>query len=166
MGANYISKQKCRYIFTFVDVFSDFSYVCFGSEKSEAMKCFKTFKMDMEAITGKRIKTLRTDGGGEFTIKQFEIYIKSTGIIHQITIPYIHYQNGKVERMNRVLEDKARCVLLASGLPTEYWQYAAQLVNYLRNRSPTMKWMNSSITPYEVIYGKKPYISMVHVFGL
>ena len=49
------------------------------------------------------IKTLRLDGGGEYTSKSFESFLCSNGINHQISCPYTPQQNGLVERKHRHL---------------------------------------------------------------
>jgi hypothetical protein len=34
------------------------------------------------------IKLLRTDGGGEYTSHEFEIFCKDEGIVHEVMAPY------------------------------------------------------------------------------
>jgi len=54
--------------------------VYFLQEKSEAFGVFKTFKAHVENETGKAIKTLRTDRGGEYCSKVFKDFCESNGI--------------------------------------------------------------------------------------
>ena len=62
---------------------------------------------EFEAITtnecGQQIGTLRMDNGGEYLSKEFNAYLTSKGIKHQLTIAYTPEQNGVAERMNRTL---------------------------------------------------------------
>ena len=51
----------------------------------------------MELQIVKKVKSVRTDYGHEF-LGDFDAYLKGNGIIHQITVPYCHQQNGLVER--------------------------------------------------------------------
>ena len=51
----------------------------------------------------KKIKTLHSDNGGEYTSKEFEDYLKRYGIRHEHTVPKTPEQNGVAERMNRML---------------------------------------------------------------
>ena len=63
-----------------------------------------------ENESGKKIKTLRTDNGGEFITKEFEAFLSKHGIRHQNTVPYTPQQNGLAERKNRTLVKMARCM--------------------------------------------------------
>ena len=100
------------------------------------------------------MKVLRTDNGGEFTSDEFENYLKKEGIVHQPTIPKCPEQNGVAERFNRTLVEMVRSMLADSKLPKSF---------YLRNRSPTKPVEGK--TPYEAIYGEKPKVGHLKVFG-
>ena len=66
-----------------------------------------------------KVKFIRTDNGTEFS--GLEKFCRKNGAVHQKTAPYAHQQNGKIERLNRTLQEKARAMLTASSLPPEYW---------------------------------------------
>ncbi|KAE8892459.1 hypothetical protein PF005_g19859 [Phytophthora fragariae] len=59
------------------------------------------FKADMENATGRKIKRIRSDNGGEYTGRLFKEYLSKQGIRHEKTVPYTPQQNGLAERMNR-----------------------------------------------------------------
>jgi len=40
----------------------------------------------IEKATGKSVKTLRTDNGGEYIVKDFKQYLKVNELRHQLTI--------------------------------------------------------------------------------
>ena len=77
---------------------------------------FKYFNSLVENQTKKIIKVLRTDNGGEFCGNEFEELCKKCGIARQKITPYTPQQNGVVERMNRMLMEKSRCMLSGVGL--------------------------------------------------
>ncbi|KAL4580653.1 hypothetical protein LXL04_016853 [Taraxacum kok-saghyz] len=58
----------------------------------------------------KKIKVLRTDNGGEYTSDPFNEVCKKEGIVRHLTVPRSPQQNGVVERLNRTLLEKVRCV--------------------------------------------------------
>ena len=60
---------------------------------------FKQFQALSERRTGKKLKCIRTDNGGEY-IGPFDNYYKSQGIRHQKTPPKTPQLNGLTERMN------------------------------------------------------------------
>ena len=58
--------------------------------RSEAQKVFdrfKKWKALVENGSDKKLKVLRTDGGGEYTSTEFEEFLKSAGIRHEQTVP-------------------------------------------------------------------------------
>ncbi|KAK2404089.1 hypothetical protein QL285_053465 [Trifolium repens] len=77
-----------KYFMTFVDEFSRMTWLYHIKVKSEAFNVFKRFKALVDKQSGKPIKVLRTDGGGEYTSTEFENYCKEQGIIHEVTAPY------------------------------------------------------------------------------
>ena len=70
----------------------------------------------MENKLGKNIKVLRIDNGGEFCEEEFKQFYKECGIARKRKTPYTPQQNGVVERMNRLLMEKARNMLSGAGL--------------------------------------------------
>ena len=75
----------------------------------------------MEKSSGRKLKTLRSDNGGEYTSNKFEAYLKSEGICHECTIPKTPEQNGVAERLNRTLVESSRSMLLDAKLPQKFW---------------------------------------------
>lgn len=61
-------------------------------------------------------KTLRTNNGLEFCSAEFDNFCNQKGIVKHKTVKYTPQQNGVVERMNRTLMNKVRCMLISSGL--------------------------------------------------
>ena len=74
------------------------TWVCLLNRKSEAFGCFRTFKELVENETGSRIKCLRSDNGGEFTLDEFNKYCEEHGIKRQFSVVRTPQQNGVVER--------------------------------------------------------------------
>nr|GEY67742.1 ribonuclease H-like domain, reverse transcriptase, RNA-dependent DNA polymerase [Tanacetum cinerariifolium] len=91
-----------KYMFLLVDDCTRYMWVYFLKSKDEAFKTFKEFKLKVENEVGKKLKSFKTDRGGEFTSREFTRYCKENGILRQLTSPYSPQQNGIVERRNRV----------------------------------------------------------------
>ena len=89
----------------------------------------------MTKESSESIMKLRTDIRGEYMSKDFQAYLTSKGIEHQLTIPHSPQQNGVAERLNRTLMESARAML------------------------------SEQLTPFEKWYGHKPNISHLRVFG-
>ena len=72
---------------------------------------FNEFKALIENLSDKRIKTLRSDNGGEYTSKEFEAFCKDAGIKRELTTPYNPQQNGVVERKNRTIMESVKTMI-------------------------------------------------------
>lgn len=88
--------------------------------KSEVFTLFKNFKTRVELETGHKIKTLRTDNGGEYTSNEFTQFLNQQGIAHQLTAPYTPQQKGVSERKNRTVMDMSRCLLYQKRMPQKF----------------------------------------------
>ena len=73
--------------------------------------------MEVERQLGRNVKVLRTDRGGEYNSKEFELYCQEHGIKRYVTMPYTPQQNGVAERKNITLMNVVRCMLSHSVLP-------------------------------------------------
>ena len=71
--------------------------------------------------------------------------------------------NARVERMNRSLKDRSRCMLLDGGCRPEMWGHAIDTAAYLHNRTTSKR--NPHTTPYERMWNKKPDVGHLRVFG-
>ena len=72
-------------------------------QKSDALEAFKRFQVAAELESSLKIKTLRTDHGGEFNSKALFDFCLQSGIKRQLLAPYSPQQNGVVERRNRII---------------------------------------------------------------
>ena len=68
------------YFLTFIDDFSRKTWIYFLRHKSETFSKFKDFKAFTEKQSGKSIKMLRLDGGGEYDSHEFTDLCKKHGI--------------------------------------------------------------------------------------
>ncbi|KAK2404675.1 putative mitochondrial protein [Trifolium repens] len=152
-----------KYFLTFVDEFSRMTWLYHIKVKSEAFDVFKKFKALVEKQSGKSIKVLRTDGGGEYTSTEFENYCKEKGIIHEVTAPYTPQHNGLAERRNRSILNMARSMVKQKQLPKRFWGEAVSTAVYILNRSPTKRLVDK--VPEEVWSKVKPSVSHLKVFG-
>nr|GFC51594.1 retrovirus-related Pol polyprotein from transposon TNT 1-94 [Tanacetum cinerariifolium] len=72
-------------------------------------------------------------------------------------------QNRVVERRNRTLVEAARTMLIFSRALLFLWAEVIATACFTQNRSIIHRRFNK--TPYELINGRKPDISFLHVFG-
>ncbi|CAA7014800.1 unnamed protein product [Microthlaspi erraticum] len=153
-----------RYYVLFLDDYTHMCWVYFLKQKSETFLKFKKFKAMVEKQSGCVIKTLRSDGGGEFTSHEFNRFCEEEGINRQVTLPYSPQQNGAAERKNRSLVEMARSMIVEQDLPLKLWAEAVYTSTYLQNRLPT-KAIEDDVTPMEKWCGHKPNVSHLRLFG-
>lgn len=79
------SIRGMKYLITFIDDFSRFLWVGFMKEKSEALTKFKDFKLEAEKLTGKSVRVLRSDNGGEYLSQEFTKFMNECKIRRQLT---------------------------------------------------------------------------------
>ena len=153
-----------RYFVTFIDDKYHFCKVFLLRNKSEVAAKFSDFVAFAETQTGNRVKSLRSDNGGEYTSGNMAKFCSAHGIVQTFTPPYTPQLNGVAERMNRTLVECARCMIKHAGLPKMYWGEAVTTATFLRNRCPTRA-VSHDKSPHEVWTGKKPLLANLKVFG-
>jgi transposase InsO family protein len=151
-----------RYMATFLDDYTGLSVVELLQSKGEVKDAVRRVIPFLENQVGLKVKTVRTDNGKEYVNTTLQQFFQSKGVQHQTTVAYTPQQNGKAERINRTLLDKARSMLASSGLPDNLWGEAIQAANYVRNRSPVK---GKPLTPWELFFKRKPDISNLRVWG-
>jgi len=155
-GGNY-------YALVIVDDYSIFTWTLFLNNKRNVFHALKKLAKLIQNKKNLNIASIRSDHGGEFENKDFELFCDENGIEHNFYTPRTPQQNGVVERKNRSLEEMARTLLNDTNLPK---YFSAEFVNttcYIMNRAlirPILK-----KTPYELYKGRKPNIYHLHVFG-
>ena len=82
----------------FIDIFTRMAWVFFLKEKSEAFNKFKDFKILVENEIEEKIKCLRSDNGGEFTFREFDLFCETHGIKRQFSTSRTPHKNGIAER--------------------------------------------------------------------
>ncbi|CAO2199473.1 unnamed protein product [Urochloa humidicola] len=152
-----------RYFLLLVDDCSRFMWLQLLSNKSDAADAIKAFKTRAEAESGKRLRVLRTDRGGEFTAEEFAEYCAEEGVRRHLTAPYTPQQNGVVERRNQTIVGMARSMMKAKKMPVAFWGEAVTTAVFILNRSPTKALKGK--TPYEAWHGRKPNVSYLRTFG-
>ena len=153
-----------RYFVTFIDEYSHYCVVYLLQNKSEVSTKFAQFVALAETQTGKRVRVLRSDNGGEYTSGILTKFCSDRGIVQKFTPPYTPQLNGVAERMNRALVKSARCMMEHAAMTKSYWGEAVMTANFLRIRCPTRS-TDHGKTPYQVWTGKKPLFANLKVFG-
>ncbi|XP_020704869.2 uncharacterized protein LOC110115833 [Dendrobium catenatum] len=152
-----------NYYVVFVDDFTRFSWVYPMFTKNETINKLQILINLIQTQFNSKIKNLRSDGGGEYTSREFTKLLNHHGIHHQLTCPYTPEQNGIAERKHRHLIETTRTLLHASNLSLKFWLEALLTANYLINRLPS-KTLNFD-NPYNLLHGHQPSYNHLKTFG-
>lgn len=160
------SFNKSTLCLKFVDEHSGYVWV-FPIVKKDADTVLGAFRqVDSEAETqfGKRIKSFHSDNGTEYTNAKFQTYLRDRGIVFSPSSPDRHEQNGIAERINRTGSDAVRAMLFGANLPPIYWAEAYCLWGNVNNVTGH-SFLPPHLTPYEILYGRKPNVAHFRKFG-
>ena len=82
------SLSGCLYYVLFIDDYSRKSWIYFLKAKSETFDMFKEFKTLIENQTGRHIRILRSDNGGEHESNELDDFCREVGFKKELTVPY------------------------------------------------------------------------------
>ena len=101
--------------------------------------------------------------GGEYKSQEFDEFLKSKGIKILQSVPHQPEQNGRAERFNHTIMNKAQALCFTACLPQSWWEFSILHAVYLYNRTPVqqLKWK----TPYKLLTGELPSLDHLRVFG-
>lgn len=150
-----------KYILTFLDDYTHFTMVYLMETKNEVKTYFKQYVEQVSAKFNCKISRIRCDNGKEYENKEVSDYCKEKGIKVEVTIPYTPEENGKAERLNRTIIEKARTLISEANFEKVMWGESVLTAVYLINRLPTV----DNKIPAELWYGHKPNYEKLKVFG-
>ena len=71
-----MSMIQSKYELTFIDEFSRYCWVYFLKHKSKVFDLFKVFRALVENQSGRKLKILRNENGGEYVNSEFIVIVK------------------------------------------------------------------------------------------
>ena len=131
--------------------------------KSGAFDEYKYYEAWLKVQFGKDIKHFQTDRGGEYMGNELTHHLRERGTTRQLTVHDSPPSNGIAERCNGILAEHVRAMLIDSGLPKFLWLEAMKFAMWIRNRTTTRALKGQ--TPFGALYGVKPNISGIHLWG-
>lgn len=141
---------------------SGYTLLAFATGKADIPTVVQEQLQEVERQTGRLVKIIRSDRGGEYVNYTLKDWLLATGIRHEMTLPYVPEQKGAGESTWRGLFERARALLFESALPAQYWPFAVGYANECRNALLTR---GHSVTPLEQFTGRQPDLSVFKPFG-
>lgn len=138
-----------KYFVTFTCAKTDYTEVAAIKHKSDCkMELINYVKRCMTQF-GRFPKVIRSDRGGEYTDEDVQSYLRSNGIVSQLTVARCPQQNGISERKNRTLLEAIRTMLFTRNLPKHLWGEALHHANNTFNNIPRE---SNSKSPKEIFF--------------
>ena len=151
------SLQGSKYLIVFVDTYSRYTWCKPLKSKSETSKALREFIQNVGCP-----REILSDWGTEFFGNFSQVCLDN--YIRQVrSAPFSPFSNGIVERKNREIKGMIRSMLLESGGHASWWARAAIYATHIHNRLYSTYTPNA--TPYELMWGSKPDLSHLRVFG-
>ncbi|CAI7765596.1 unnamed protein product [Closterium sp. NIES-53] len=153
------------YSMTMVDDYTRLTWSFPLAKKSDAASVIIEEWLPMvERQSGKRVKAILSDRGGEFLGVEFRSWLKRHGIKQNLTTAYTPQSNGVAERANRTIIEGRRTILVDSGLPLRFLPLAIRHATVIKNRVLTHVGGQHWVT-MEKWSGKKPLVDILCVLG-
>jgi hypothetical protein len=104
---------------------------------------------------------MQTDWGGEY--QKLNSLFSQVGIIHHVSCPHAHQQNGVIEHKHRHIVEVGLSLLAHASMPLKFWDEAFMADTFLINRLPSKVIDNKM--PFERLLQKKPDYLSLRTFG-
>ncbi|MCO5601781.1 hypothetical protein L7F22_055906 [Adiantum nelumboides] len=104
-----------------VDDFNQLMWIFPLHQKVEALASFIAWMILTKKQSGKEVKTVRTDKGGEFTSGEMGHFCRDRGIQREFANTGTPFKNGVVERKYRTIVEMARTMLAHKDLRLTLW---------------------------------------------
>ena len=157
------SYHKYKYAIVFLDDYSSKAWTTNLRTKDAALPATKKFIAMVENQYKTNIIEWMSDAGGEYKSKAFLELLKDKGIRISQSIPYVHQQNGRAERLIRTLTEKAETLRFQACLPQSWWEFAFDYATHIYNQTPMcrLEWC----TPQEWLSKVWPSVDHLRVLG-
>ncbi|HEV7735797.1 MAG TPA: reverse transcriptase domain-containing protein, partial [Chlamydiales bacterium] len=153
-----------KYFVSYTDDHTRWTTVYLLRQKSEVFATFKAYHKWVNTHLKVPILRLHSDRGGEYTSAAFQDYLHEQGIEMELTVHDTPEHNGVAERLNGVLLEKVRTMLIAAQLPVFLWAEALTHAVYLKNRTSTR--ILEGKTPFELVMEEPPNLSDLPEWGM
>jgi transposase InsO family protein len=133
------SYHRFKYMITFLDDYTSHGWIKFLRWKSDTIKATCTFIAMANNRFKSTIKQWMSDAGGEYKSAEFLDLLGERGIEILQSVPHTPQQNGRAERFNRTLMEKAEAMRDAACLPDSWWEFSLEHAVHVYNHTPMQR---------------------------
>lgn len=157
------SLQGKHYYVSFIDNAKRWAYLNFLHTKDETFRSYCKYEAWAKSKHNVTIKALHSDNSGEYTGKEFVLYLKTNGTCQKLTVHNTPQHNSAAKHYNHTVIKKVCAMLHSSGLPKALWAEAVCHAVWVLNRTSTKAL--DGMTPLEASTGKKPDLRGLRKWG-
>jgi histone deacetylase 1/2 len=110
------------------------------------------FQTHVERLLNHKIIHVQSDWGGEY--QNLNTFFQKLGIVHRVSCPHTHQQNGNAERKYRHIIETGLTLLAHAFVSFRFWTDAFATACILINRLPTRVIIMQN--PLECLLREKP----------
>jgi hypothetical protein len=158
-----VSLLSSKYYLIILDDFTHYLWTFPLKLKSDTFTTLSNFFAYVSTQFGRIVKAIQCDNGREFDNSSTRIFLLSNDTQLRMSCPYTSPQNGKAERIIRLVNNVIRSLLIHASLPGRYWTEGLHTATYLLNRLPTMA--IQAACPHLALFGSAPSYEHLHIFG-
>jgi hypothetical protein len=151
------------YVLVIVDDYSRYSWVFFLERKDEVFEHFQSLALRLNNVHPNCLKVIRSDNGTEFRNASFDQFCLEYVVDRQFSTPRVPQQNRVIERKSCTLVEMVRMMLDEHRTPRRFWVNTISTACHISNRIFLRSILH--LTPFELCFGRKPYISHLRPFG-
>jgi histone deacetylase 1/2 len=159
-GHTQTSVSGHNYYVSFIDAYSRFTWLYLINRKYDVFDVFLQFQAHVGRLLKK--KSLVFNLIGMVSIRT-SIFFQKLGILHCVSCPHTHQQNGVAECKHRHIVETGLTLLAHASVPFCYWSDAFTTACFLINRLPTR--LLHMKTPFELLLYETPDYTFLKVFG-
>jgi hypothetical protein len=111
-----------KFYVSFVEDYNKFTWISLIKFKFEVIQKFYEFQSLIEGIFNRKILVVQSDWGGEY--EKLNSFFTKIGIVHQVSCPHTHQQNGSTERKHRYIVEVGLSLLADASMPLKFWNEA------------------------------------------
>jgi histone deacetylase 1/2 len=116
-GPTPTSVGRYTYYVSFIDDYSRYTWIYLLRRKSDVFHVFHDFQKIVERQFDKKILCMQIDWGWIWEVK---FVFNQIGIMHHVSCPHAHQQNGSAERKHRYIVEVGLALLATTSMPLKF----------------------------------------------
>jgi hypothetical protein len=158
-----VSVSGSKYYLVIIDDFTHYLCTFPLKLKSDTFTTLSHFFAYVSTQFNRTVKAIQFDNEREFDNSSTRIFLLSNDTQLWVLCPYTSPQNGKAQRIIRLVNNVIRTLLIQSSLFGRYWEERLHTATYMLNHLSTT--MIQVACSHIALFGSAPSYEHLRVFG-